>query len=171
LGRNPSGTDRAEKVILEFVDHPKDTIYQLAKHLLPTHQKKFKEFRAENYIERTNTIKNASTGKSETITEWIPRPGIRDRAKLERKRIAIVNTITKYEKALKSYPIARALEQAHQQGTPYIESPPDVTLEDTAKVPTDTAKPEEPPKDDLSKEEPKRKKGLFNDIFKRLGFL
>ncbi|TPX55534.1 hypothetical protein PhCBS80983_g05240 [Powellomyces hirtus] len=110
-------SDRAPLAIIELVDNPNDIIHGLAKVHLSKMQTQLAEVESKLYKRTVIPIQDPMTGESGKVVRLQDRhdvPG-RDKRKLNGREKALVKMIGKMEKALKSYPLARAAEQAHAE--------------------------------------------------------
>lgn len=176
-GHRSVGSDRAPLAVIELVDNPKDTIYHLAKNTMPNIQQQLEKVHQEHYNQSQVTLFHPVTGEPQSAVKLEPKLSLRkDKvARLNKKERGIMKVKVKYEKALNSFPLARALEGL-------------TIAEPMAEVPTSTAsalpltsstetkdmtenKDQPPPPPTPSEPGTEDKKGWgFGDVFKKLGF-
>lgn len=108
-GYRASGTDRAPLAIVELVDSPSDTIHRLARVQLPTLKENLKKIQAEKYIINPVEVVDTETGEPVTLMKYDLRRGLDPRVidKLSKQERGVQKLIAKYERSMKTYPIAR----------------------------------------------------------------
>ncbi|KAJ3171220.1 hypothetical protein HDU88_008257 [Geranomyces variabilis] len=116
-GHRGLASDRAPLAIIELVDNPNDIVHGLAKLHLPKLQKQLAQVESQLYTRSVIPIQDPVTGESAHVVRLQDRHDVsgRTKEKLTGKEKALLKMISKMQKALESYPQARAAELAHAE--------------------------------------------------------
>jgi hypothetical protein len=164
--------------VIELIDNPKDTIYHLAKSNMPSVQQQLEKVHQEHYNQSQVTLFHPVTGEPQSAIKLEPKLSLRkDKlARLNNKERGIMKVKVKYEKALNSFPLARALEGLTIGDTVATEPTPAASALplDPATETKDLSDKDQPPPPPSPSEEPAgtvdNKGWGLGDVFKKLGF-
>ena len=112
FGYNATGTDRAPKALLTLVDSPKDVIHNLAIRNIDHIQDQLRQIERQKYRIVSTELTDPVTSLPTTSIQLLPRHDLRPHqlGYLNAKEIRLQTLRHKYQKSLRSYPIARELE-------------------------------------------------------------